>query len=270
MINDDILVLYSDKRLKEGYKPDPNICNWIDYTRLLSSQIREIRDLDFTSIGLEDMSLIDSSKVKKGTRLILSDFLDNNCGDLNTDHATILGRVVRINPNKPNIVELEIEGIGHRPDFSRDPDRNLTWGKKIYPDLNDYPCLIELTTKPKSEGGNVYYYYNKDARDSRISYVKGKPIESSRACLGILWNIAASDLKSTRERAQFMHFYRRNFKEVCLILEDIHLMNLGLEYEKILSDIYKLYINSPKATKKTSKDLSKGILNILNNYGYKK
>ena len=47
-------------------------------------------------------------------------------------------------------------------------------------------------------------------------------------------------------------------------------MNLGLEYEKILSDIYKLYINSPKATKKTSKDLSKEILNILNNYGYKK
>ena len=270
MINDDVLVLYSVKRLKEGYIPLPGVSNWVDYTKMLSSQIREIRDRDFTAIGLDDLSLIRNTQVTLGMRLILSDFLDNNCGNPETDHATILGIVSRVNPDNPMIVELEIEGIGHRPDFSRDPDRNMTWGQKIYPDLSRYPCILQLISRPRCEGGSVYYYYNKDSRDARISWVEGKPIESARACLGILWNIANSNLDYLRERAQYMHFYRRNFKEVCSIIVDIHKSGVGREYENILTDIYQLYINSPKPTKITCKELSQGILEILKRHGYTK
>lgn len=270
MINDDVLVLYSIDRLNDGYSPRPDITNWVDYTKLLSSQIREIRDWDFTAIGLGDLNLIRNTQVKVGMRIILSDFLDNNCGDLNTDHATILGLVSRVNPENPMIVELEVEGIGHRPDFSRDPDRILSWGQKIYPDLTQYPTILQLTPKPRCEGGSVYYYYNKDSRDARRSWVEGKPIESARACLGILWNMATSNLDYLRERAQYMHFYRRNFQELCGILEDIQRLRSGQEYEPILSELYQLYMNSPKPTKITCKDLSRGILEILNRYGYKK
>ena len=270
MINDDVLVLYSIKRLKEGFSPSPRIKNWVDYTKFLSSQIREIRDWDFTAIGFGDMSLIRNTQVTQGMRIILSDFLDNNCGDIHTDHATILGIVSRVNPDNPMIVELEIEGIGHRPDFSRDPDRNLTWGQKIYPDLSKYPCILQMIAKPRCEGGSVYYYYNKDARDARRSCVADKPLESSRACLGILWNMATANLDYTRERAQYMHFYRKNFQEVCSILEDIHKTGIGVEYEGILSEIYNLYLVSPKPTIITCNDLSKGILEIMEKYGYKK
>lgn len=270
MINDDVLVLYSVKRLKEGFKPLPGITNWVDYTKFLSSQIREIRDWDFTAIGLGDLNIIRNTQVTQGMRIILSDFLDNNCGDIYTDHATILGIVSKVNPENPMIVELEIEGIGHRPDFSRDPDRNLTWGKKIYPDLSGYPCILQMTSRPRCEGGSVYYYYNKDARDARRSWVAGKPVESARGCLGILWNMATANLDYLRERAQYMHFYRKNFQEVCSILEDIHNTGQGVEYESILSEIYNLYLNSPQPTKITCKQLSSDILNILKKYGYTK
>lgn len=270
MINDDVLVLYSLQRLKEGFTPDPRIKNWVDYTKLLTSQIREIRDWDFTAIGLGDLNLIRNTQVTQGMRIILSDFLDNNCGNLETDNATILGLVSRVNPDNPMVVELDIEGIGRRPDFTRDPDRLLQWGQKIYPDLTQYPCILQLTSKPRCEGGSVYYYYNKDARDARISWVEGKPVESSRACLGILWNMATSNLDFLRERAQYMHFYRRNFQEVCGILEDIHKTGEGMEYEGVLSEIYNLYLNSPKPTKITCKELSKNVLEILRKYGYTK
>ena len=127
-----------------------------------------------------------------------------------------------------------------------------------------------MTARPRCEGGSVYYYYNKDARDARRSWVAGKPVESARGCLGILWNMATANLDYLRERAQYMHFYRKNFQEVCSILEDIHNTGQGVEYESILSEIYNLYLNSPQPTKITCKQLSSDILNILKKYGYTK
>ena len=82
--------------------------------------------------------------------------------------------------------------------------------------------------------------------------------------------MATENLDYLRERAQYMHFYRKNFQEVCSILEDIHVTGQGMEYEVILSEIYNLYINSPRPTKITCKELSTRILEILNKHGYKK
>ena len=82
--------------------------------------------------------------------------------------------------------------------------------------------------------------------------------------------MATANLDSIRERAQYMHFYRKNFQEVCHILEDIHKTGIGVEYEGVLSEIYNLYVTSPRPTKITCKALSTGILNILKKYGYKR
>lgn len=266
MINDDCLVKYSVERLKEGYTPSPNINNWVDYTKMLFKQIREIRDLDFTAIGLGDLSLIRNTQVKEGMRIILCDNLDgNNSSNPHGDSATILGIVTRINPEDPMIVELEIEGLGHRCDSGRDPNRVLTWGMKIYPNLRDFPCILEMTSKPKSDGGSVYYFYNKSSRDSRENYVPGKPALSSHLIVHSLMETSRRCIENLRERAQYMHYFRRVFKEICGVLNECPEI---VEKYPVLIDLYYLFNNSPLPTKNTCIELSKNILTILHNYNY--
>lgn len=220
MINDDILIKYSIQNNYGGYG------DWVSHVKKLSSQIRNIRDKDFTGIGLGDLSIISPRDVEIGKRIILSGDLDGN----NDPGASILGLVTRINPENPMIIELEIEGLGSAPDFYRDLDRQLIWGSKIFPDLNYYPFLLEMITKPKSDGGAVYYYYNKSPRDMRKNYIPGHPHESKRAILGTLYNTASEDLSGVRPRAQYLHTYRRVAKEIKGLLsetpKDIYLKEL--------------------------------------------
>lgn len=240
MINDDILIKYSYQNNFGGYQ------DWVSHVKSLSSQIRDIRDNDFTGIGANDLSLISPGEVKAGDRLILCDYLDRNGGD--PENASILGLVTRINPKDPMIIELEIEGLGGRPDFSRDFDRLLRWGSKIFPDLRGYPCLLRMDTKPKSDGGAVYYYYNKSPRDLRVNYIPGMIFESKRAILGTLRNTALEDLKGIRERAQYMHTYRRVSKEIGKLLSEMGGKNPWWE------DLGKIISG---ATKGVSKEISK-------------
>lgn len=212
MINDDILIKYSIKNNFGGYS------DWVSHVKSLSSQIRDIRDNDFMGIGLGDLSLISPNDVRPGKRIILCDYLDLNSG--HTMMASILGLVTRINPENPMIIELEVEGLGKRPDFLRDPQRLLKWGSKIYPDLSKYPCLLEMITKPKSDGGAVYYYYNKSPRDLRINYLPSHPKESREAILGTLWNTSQEDLSEVRPRAQYFHTYRRVATEIRNLLRE--------------------------------------------------
>lgn len=263
MINDNIIVNWSVKRLQEGYKPIQNINNWVDYSRFLLRQIREIRDLDFTAIGMSDLSIIENTQVEVGKRIILCDYLDCNCEGPDSDHASILGRVIRIKPDDPFIIELEIEGIGNRSDYSRDPDRKLTWGTRIYPDLRNYHTILELTSKPRANGGPVYYYYNKDIRDSRVNWIYKKPIESARCCIGSVKTISTNCLKEVRQRAQYIHYFRKLNKDISLTIKDTK--DLGLNQNQLLLDLYEVLIKTEK-TKDTAKPLSKLLLEIIKKY----
>lgn len=245
MINDDILIKYS---ISTSSGED-----WVTHVKRLSRQLRDIRDNDFSGIGSDDLSLTSPSKVRIGMRLILCDYLDRNGGS--EENASILGMVTRINPENPFIVEMEIEGIGGRPDFSRDPDRYLRWGTKIYPDLSHYPCLLEMTSKPKDDGGSVYYFYNKSPRDLRTNYVKGEPEKSKRAILGTLRNVSQEDLwGGSRNRSQLMHSYRKVWKEITALSRET-------PRDKTLREIADIIKG---ATKLNSKDISKKVWEKLN------
>lgn len=226
MINDDILIKYSIATNYGG------MGDWVTHVKYLSKQLRGIRDKDFLGIGANDLSLISPGDVKAGDRVILCDYLGGNPG--HPMMASVLGLVTRINPRDPMIVEIEVEGLGSRPDFLRDPDRLLKWGSKIYPDLREYPCLLRLDTKPRSDGGAVYYYYNKSPRDLRINYMPGRPEESRRAILGTLRNTALEDLSGVRGRAQYMHTYRRVGKEIGSLLTETPGDNLLRELQGVI------------------------------------
>lgn len=247
MINDDILIKYSILNNFGGFG------DWVSHVKYLSKQLRDIRDNDFNGIGSNDLSLISPNEVKIGKRLILCDYLDRNGGS--EDNACILGLVTRINPQNSLIIELEIEGLGRRSDINRDPDRFLKWGTKIYPDLSNYPCLLEMITKPKDDGGSVYYYYNKSPRDLRINYTPGEPSKSMRSILGTLRNVCLEDLNSEkRHRAQHMHTYRRVREEIISLLKELPGNNLLIELMKILEGANKL----------KSKEISKKLWEKLN------
>lgn len=163
MINDDALVKYSIKQLENGFMPRQDCTNWVDYTRLLKNQIKFIRE-GFIGISDSDLFLLDPQKLEKGMRIIFDDNLDSNCGSCDTDHAAILGKVLHI---INDAVIIRIDGIGQGFDFTRDPDRNLRWGDTLEIDLSRYHLLIQLLSAPKTDGGPVYYYYNKSTRDGR-------------------------------------------------------------------------------------------------------
>lgn len=205
MINDDTLIKYSIRNNYGG------LGDWVSHVKVLAKGIRKIRDKDFMGIGLGDLSLISPGDIKAGSRVILSEEL---YGNQDNGGASVLGLVLRVSPKDPMVIEMEVEGLGSRPDLHRDPKRLLRWGEKIYPDLHEYPVLLEMTTKPRSDGGAVYYYYNKSPRDQRVNYVPGFPQESREAILGTLWNTAQEDLSGVRGRAQYLHTYRRVWREI--------------------------------------------------------
>lgn len=241
MINDDILIKYSISEKFGGFN------DWVSHVKYLSSQIREIRDTDFTGIGLNDLEIGGPKDVKLGSRIILCDYLDINGGD--PENACILGLVTRISPEDKYIIELEIEGIGSRSDFIRDPDRKLRWGTIIYPDLRYYPCILFLVTKPRTDGGEVYYYYNKAARDSRVNYVPNHPVESKKAIIGALKLIAQEDIQCERERAQYMHRYRQICKELFQLLKET-------PQDDEIRSIINIFREKGRVTKENSKQLS--------------
>ena len=247
MINDDILIKYSIANNYGGYT------DWVSHVKKLSAQIRYIRDHDFTGIGAGDLSLISPGDVKAGDRIILSGDLGNN-DDMSFDGASILGLVTRINPKDPMIIEMEVEGLGSRPDFYRDNDRLLKWGSKIYPSLREFPCLLRMDTKPKADGGAVYYYYNKSPRDLRVNYVSGMPEFSRRAILGTLRNTSQEDLSGVRPRAQYLHTYRRVAGEIRNLLTET-------PWDNELKNLLKIIQG---ATSIESKNISKQVWEKLN------
>ena len=159
MINDDILIKYSLKRIEEGHQIRPN---WVDYTRLLRSQIDYIKS-GFPGIGDGDLSIISVDQVRGGMRVILDDNLDFNRG-VETDSAALLVLIKELNGD---IARIEIEGIGAGTDLQRDPDRQIRWRNEYEVDLNSWPTILQLTSKPRTDGGSVYYYFNKSTRDGR-------------------------------------------------------------------------------------------------------
>lgn len=265
MINDDVLVKHSVERLKNGESPRKWIKNWVDYTRLLIKQIREIRDLDFQGIGLDDLSLIGNEDIKPGMRIILCDYLDMNCGAKESDNATILGIVTRINPRDKYVIELEIEGIGHRHDTQRDPERHMTWGQLVYPNLKNYPTILEVTSKPRSDGGNTYYFFNKSSRDLRDNYVKGNPELSRKMLIGAIINTSLRCAENLREKAQYLHSFRKLFKEMCMVLEDLD--KIGYR-DNLLNDLYLNFVNIDKINHDTCIKLSNMNLETFKKYGY--
>lgn len=159
MINDDILIKYSLKRISEGHLIESN---WVDYTRLLRRQIDYIKS-GFPGIGDGDLSIMSVNNVQAGMRIILDDTLDSNRG-VETDSAALLVLVRELNDGKALI---KIEGIGAGTDLQRDPDRKLKWRDTYTVDLNFWPTVLQLTSKPREDGGSVYYYFNKSIRDAR-------------------------------------------------------------------------------------------------------
>ena len=165
MINDDVLIKYARGQLARNHTMGFDQDNWVDYVKFLQKQLL-ICKLGFPGIGDDDISIIRLDQVKPGIRLILDDNLDANCGRIDTDRAPILGQVKDF-ANTQGHVFFEIEGIGSGTDFERDPNRSLRWGQVHEINLLDYPCLLSMDSKPRPDGGPVYYYYNKHPRDSR-------------------------------------------------------------------------------------------------------
>lgn len=162
MINDDILIKYSIKRIEEQGHP---LCdNWVDYTRLLRKQIDYIKS-GFPGIGDGDLSIIQDTDVMSGMRLILDDNLDDNRGSY-SDSAALLVYVKDYNPNTFEAI-IEIEGIGAGDDLERDPDRKLKWRDVYTVDIRNWKTILQMISKPREDGGPVYYYYNKASRDAR-------------------------------------------------------------------------------------------------------
>jgi hypothetical protein len=161
MINDDILIKYSIKRIEEGHLIKDN---WVDYTRLLRDQINFIKS-GFPGIGDGDLSIITYEKIMPGMRVILDDNLDLNRGEI-TDSAALLVLVKDVN-TESGLMTFEIEGIGAGEDLQRDPDRKLKWRDIYTVNLNSWYTILKMDSKPREDGGSVYYYYNKSCRDYR-------------------------------------------------------------------------------------------------------
>lgn len=161
MINDDILIKYSIKRIEEGHLVRDN---WIDYTRMLRDQINFIKS-GFPGIGDGDLSVMTYEKIIPGMRVILDDNLDLNRGEI-TDSAALLVLVKDIN-TEAGLMTFEIEGIGAGDDLQRDPDRKLKWRDTYTVNLNSWYTILKMDSKPREDGGSVYYYYNKSYRDYR-------------------------------------------------------------------------------------------------------
>ena len=161
MINDDILIKYSIKRIEEGHLIKDN---WVDYTRLLRDQINFIKS-GFPGIGDGDLSIMTYEKIMPGMRVILDDNLDLNRGEI-TDSAALLVLVKDVN-TESGLMTFEIEGIGAGEDLQRDPDRKLKWRDIYTVNLNSWYTILKMDSKPREDGGSVYYYYNKSCRDYR-------------------------------------------------------------------------------------------------------
>lgn len=161
MINDDILIKYSIKRIEEGHLVRDN---WIDYTRMLRDQINFIKS-GFPGIGDGDLSVMTYENIIPGMRVILDDNLDLNRGEI-TDSAALLVLVKDIN-TEAGLMTFEIEGIGAGDDLQRDPDRKLKWRDTYTVTLNSWYTILKMDSKPREDGGSVYYYYNKSYRDYR-------------------------------------------------------------------------------------------------------
>lgn len=161
MINDDILIKYSIKRIEEGHLVRDN---WIDYTRMLRDQINFIKS-GFPGIGDGDLSVMTYEKIIPGMRVILDDNLDLNRGEI-TDSSALLVLVKDIN-TEAGLMTFEIEGIGAGDDLQRDPDRKLKWRDTYTVNLNSWYTILKMDSKPREDGGSVYYYYNKSYRDYR-------------------------------------------------------------------------------------------------------
>lgn len=161
MINDDILIKYSIKRIEEGHLVRDN---WIDYTRMLRDQINFIKS-GFPGIGDGDLSVMTYEKIIPGMRVILDDNLDLNRGEI-TDSAALLVLVKDID-TEAGLMTFEIEGIGAGDDLQRDPDRKLKWRDTYTVNLNSWYTILKMDSKPREDGGSVYYYYNKSYRDYR-------------------------------------------------------------------------------------------------------
>ena len=120
-----------------------------------------------------------------------------------------------------------------------------------------------MISKPKSDGGSVYHFYNKSARDARENYIAGKPSLSAHLILHSLLNVASRCVENLRERAQYMHYFRRSFKDICKVLKDKPAI---IETRPELYEIYQVFMNYPEPTKENCKEISGNILNILKNY----
>lgn len=161
MINDDILIKFSIKRISEGHTVRDN---WVDYTRMLRSQIDYIKS-GFPGIGDGDLSILSLNQVKSGMRVILDDALDMNLED-EVDSAALLVYIHELSPDFTSMT-IEIEGIGAGTDFMRDPDRKIRWRSRYTIDPRRFQTVLQLTSKPRVDGGSVYYYFNKSTRDMR-------------------------------------------------------------------------------------------------------
>ena len=222
MINEDIMIKFS--RSHEGLFGEQD---WIERAIELRERIRFIRDWDFKGIGTDDLNLIESLEVNPGTRVILPG---------NKYEATILGQVLR---RKDTLAEIEIDAIGCGTDEKRDPDRLLRYGTKIYPDLKDYPFILELTSKPRTAAGSTYYFFSKSIRDNRLNISMSNPGLSKRLIIGsLISNLCGPD---DRIRVQHMHYIRRITDEMKWVIE-----KLKLSDKDILVQLYNALPNEEK------------------------
>lgn len=95
-------------------------------------------------------------------------------------------------------------------------------------------------------------------------------IFACRALIGDIRNMTSDCLENLRERAQYMHFFRENYKKISEILQkwSPEVSKESQPYT-IISEIYTEYRNSPRATKENSQELSQKLISILIKYGYK-
>lgn len=159
MINNDVLIKFARTRMSSGHCLGDT---WVDYARTLRRQILDIES-GFPGIGDNDLDLITTDNVQPGMVVILSDTLDT---EGYSDSAPILGKILE-SSESPEKAHLEIHGFGKGLDFIRDPDRLLRPGQVVQVNLREWPTSLVLKSKPRNNGGRVYYYYSRSTNDSR-------------------------------------------------------------------------------------------------------
>lgn len=103
-------------------------------------------------------------------------------------------------------------------------------------------------------------------------YTEEFTIFASMALIGDIINMSSNNLENLRERAQYMHFFRSNYKKISELLNNWNpkVPKEGINsFYPIISDIYYTYGRVPKATKKTCPIISKELLITLSKYGFK-